>query len=309
MLVPQWPNDRWSLDFVADQFIDGPRLRILVVVDDCTRESLALVPDTSVSGIRVARDLDRLMVAYGKPTTIVSDNGTELTSSAILRWTDDHKVERHYIAPGKPVQNAFAEYFIGRLRDELLNETLFRSLSHTRAVLEAWRADYNNERRLGWMSQAIYAAARPFAAMRSTDGFAPRTAHHRPTRHHRKLGQRQSQHERLVPRLLQVRFRFAPAAKQTPRGGGPRGSPNVVHSTPSNPRVGWKGSAYLGPPKSQLSLPNPAEHPRLSWLLLLVEGSSGVGPRPLRARSRRASRSSGCTRRPRGVCAARCRAP
>ena len=71
MLVPQWPNDRWSLDFVADQFIDGRRLRILVVVDDCTRECLALVPDTSISGTRVARELDRLIVAYGKPTTIV----------------------------------------------------------------------------------------------------------------------------------------------------------------------------------------------------------------------------------------------
>jgi putative transposase len=179
MLVPQWPNDRWSLDFVADQFIDGRRLRILVVVDDCTRECLALVPDTSISGTRVARELDRLIVAYGKPTTIVSDNGTELTSNAILRWTDDHKLEWHYIAPGKPVQNAFAESFIGRLRDELLNETLFRSLSHTRAVLEAWRVDYNNERphsRLGWMSPAIYAAARRSAALRSTDGFAPRTA-------------------------------------------------------------------------------------------------------------------------------------
>ncbi|MFZ1192197.1 MAG: IS3 family transposase, partial [Pseudolabrys sp.] len=179
MLVPQWPNDRWSLDFVADQFIDGRRLRILVVVDDCTRECLALVPDTSISGTRVARELDRLIVAYGKPTTIVSDNGTELTSNAILRWTDDHKVGWHYIAPGKPVQNAFAESFIGRLRDELLNETLFRSLSHTRAVLEAWRTDYNNERphsRLGWMSPAIYAAARRSAALRSTDGSAPRIA-------------------------------------------------------------------------------------------------------------------------------------
>ena len=102
-------------------------MRILAVVDDCTRECLALVPDTSISGIRVARELDRLLVAYGKPKTIVSDNGTELTSNAILRWADDHKVEWHYIAPGKPVQNAFAESFIGRLRDELLNETLFRS--------------------------------------------------------------------------------------------------------------------------------------------------------------------------------------
>jgi putative transposase len=141
LAVPQWPNDRWSLDFVADQFIDGRRLRILVVVDDCTRECLALLADTSISGIRVARELDRLLDERGKPKTIVSDNGTELTSNAILQWADDHKVAWHYIAPGKPVQNAFAESFIGRLRDELLNETLFRSLAHTRAMLEAWRAD------------------------------------------------------------------------------------------------------------------------------------------------------------------------
>jgi putative transposase len=179
MLVPRWPNDRWSLDFVADQFIDGRRMRILVVVDDCTRECLALIPDTSISGIRVARELDRLLVAYGKPKTIVSDNGTELTSNAILRWSDDHKIEWHYIAPGKPMQNAFAESFIGRMRDELLNETLFRSLPHARVMLESWRADYNNDRphsRLGWLSPAIYAAQRRSAALRSTDGSAPRTA-------------------------------------------------------------------------------------------------------------------------------------
>jgi putative transposase len=179
MLVPQWPNDRWSLDFAADQFIDGRRLRILVVVDDCTRECLALIADTSISGIRVARELDRLLDERGKPKTIVSDNGTELTSNAVLQWADDHKVAWHYIAPGKPVQNAFAESFIGRLRDELLNETLFRSLAHTRAVLEAWRADYNHERphsRLRWMSPAIYAVARRSAALRSTDGSALRTA-------------------------------------------------------------------------------------------------------------------------------------
>jgi len=178
-LVPQMPNERWSLDFVADQFIDGRRMRILVVVDDCTRECLALVPDTSISGIRVARELDRLLAERGKPKMVVSDNGTELTSNAILQWADDHKLAWHYIAPGKPVQNAFAESFIGRLRDELLNETLFRSLSHARAVLDAWRADYNTKRphsRLGWMSPAFYAADRRSAALRYTDGSAPRTA-------------------------------------------------------------------------------------------------------------------------------------
>ena len=179
MMVPELPNDRWSLDFAADQFIDGRRLRILVVVDECTRECLTLVADTSISGTRVARELDRLLIERGKPKTIVSDNGTELTSNAILRWADDHKVTWHYIAPGKLVQNAFAESFIGRLRDELLNETLFRSLPHARAVLEAWRADYNDDRphsRLGWMSPSIYAAERRSAALRSVDGSAQRTA-------------------------------------------------------------------------------------------------------------------------------------
>ena len=179
MLIPQWPNDRWSLDFVADQFIDGRRMRILVVVDDCTRECLALVADTSISGIRVARELDRLLAQCGKPRMIVSDNGTELTSNAILRWADDYKVAWHYIAPGKPVQNAFAESFIGRLRDELLNETLFRSLPHARALLETWRIDYNTNRphsRLGWMSPTTYAVQRRSAALRSIDGSAPRTA-------------------------------------------------------------------------------------------------------------------------------------
>jgi len=179
MLVPQLPNERWSLDFVADQFIDGRRMRILVVVDDCTRECLALVPDTSISGTRVARELDRLLADRGKPKMVVSDNGTELTSNAILQWADDHNIAWHYIAPGKPMQNAFAESFIGRLRDELLNETLFRSLSHARAVLDAWRADYNTNRphsRLGWMSPASYAADRQSAALRYTDGAAPRTA-------------------------------------------------------------------------------------------------------------------------------------
>ena len=138
-----------------------------------------LYPTTSISGIRVARELDRLLADRGKPKMVVSDNGTELTSNAILQWADDHKLAWHYIAPGKPAQNAFAESFIGRLRDELLNETLFRSLSHARAVLDVWRADYNTNRphsRLGWMSPASYAADRRSAALRYTDGAAPRTA-------------------------------------------------------------------------------------------------------------------------------------
>ena len=146
LALPAGPNERWSLDFVSDCFTDSRRFRILAIVDDFTRESLALIPDTSLSGARVARELDALIARRGRPKSCVSDNGTELTSMAILKWTQASGVDWHYIAPGKPQQNAFVESFIGRLRDECLNETLFASLPQARAVLEAWRADYNGVR-------------------------------------------------------------------------------------------------------------------------------------------------------------------
>ena len=162
MVMPLAADQRWSLDFVSDQLTDGRRFRILAVVDDCTRECLALIADTSISGRRVARELDDIVRRRGRhPGTIVSDNGTELTSNAILGWADETGVGWHYIAPGKPQQNGFIESFNGRLRDELLNETLFRSLPHARAVLEAWRHDYNTERphsKLGWMTPRGYAS-------------------------------------------------------------------------------------------------------------------------------------------------------
>ena len=146
MTMPQGPNQRWSLDFVSDAFACGRRFRILCVVDDFTRECLALVADTSLSGARVARELDGVLAARGKPLTVVSDNGTELTSTSILRWSQERHIEWHYIAPGKPTQNAFVESFNGRLRDECLNETLFTSLAHARSILAAWKHDYNTVR-------------------------------------------------------------------------------------------------------------------------------------------------------------------
>jgi putative transposase len=146
LALPSGPNERWSLDFVSDCFTDGRRFRILAIVDDFTRESLALIPDTSLSGARVARELDALIAHRGRPKACVSDNGTELTSMAILRWTQTTGIDWHYIAPGKPQQNAFVESFIGRLRDECLNETLFSSLTEARVVIETWRADYNDVR-------------------------------------------------------------------------------------------------------------------------------------------------------------------
>jgi putative transposase len=146
LALPNAPNERWSLDFASDCLTDGRRFRVLAIVDDFTRESLALIPDTSLSGTRVARELDVLIAGRGRPKICVSDNGTELTSKAIVQWTQASGVDWHYIAPGKPQQNAFVESFIGRLRDECLNETLFGSLAQARVDLEAWRIDYNRVR-------------------------------------------------------------------------------------------------------------------------------------------------------------------
>jgi putative transposase len=160
MPVPALPNDLWVLDFVSDQLDSGRRFRILAIFDVCTRRCLAAIADFSLSGKRGARELDRLLAIHGKPAAIGSDNGTELTSNAILAWTADSRVDWHYIDPGKPVQNAFIESFNGRLRDEFLNETLFTSLAQARAALEEWRRDYNNVRphsRIGWLTPAAYA--------------------------------------------------------------------------------------------------------------------------------------------------------
>lgn len=144
--LPERPNERWSLDFVSDAFTDGRRFRVLAVVDDFTRECLGLVVDTSLSGVRVVRELEKIAIQRGKPHTIVSDNGSELTSMAVLRWCQESGVEWHYIAPGKPTQNAFIESFNGRLRDECLNEIAFSTLIEARSELAIWKEDYNRQR-------------------------------------------------------------------------------------------------------------------------------------------------------------------
>jgi transposase InsO family protein len=162
MLVEAKLNARWSLDFVHDQMANGRRFRVLNIVDDVTRECLAAIPDTSISGRRVARELTALIGQRGKPGMIVSDNGTELTSNAIFSWAKDHAVDWHYIAPGKPMQNSLVESFNGRMRDELLNETLFHSLDHARSIIAGWAKDYNTARphsALHYWTPAAYAAA------------------------------------------------------------------------------------------------------------------------------------------------------
>ena len=146
MEVPAAVNVRWSLDFVSDAFTDGRWFRILAVVDDFTRENLALIADTSLSGARVVRELQTLCEQRGHPKTIVSDNGTKLTSTAVLKWVKETEIDWHYIQPGQPAQNAFIESFNGRLRDECLNETLFSSLRDARYELSRWRDDYNQVR-------------------------------------------------------------------------------------------------------------------------------------------------------------------
>ncbi len=162
ILVEAKANARWSLDFVHDQFANGRRFRILNVVDDVTKECLGAIPDTSISGRRVVRELTAIIARrQAKPGMIVSDNGTEFTCNAMLAWCKDYKIDWHFIAPGKPMQNGFIESFNGRMRDELLNETLFFGLDHALSVISTWVADYNDKRphsALAYLTPAAFAA-------------------------------------------------------------------------------------------------------------------------------------------------------
>jgi putative transposase len=140
-------NQVWSLDFVSDATATSRRLRLLTLVDTYTRESLAIEVDTSISGERVARVLDRVIgERSAQPEEIVMDNGPELTSRALDQWAYERGVRLRFIAPGKPVQNAFIESFNGRLRDECLNLNWFSGLGDARQIVEAWRLDYNQAR-------------------------------------------------------------------------------------------------------------------------------------------------------------------
>ena len=123
--------------------MDGRPFRIQCVIDDFTSECLATIFDNSMSGVRVNRELHAICKARGRGCLIVSYNGTELTSNAILKWQGDTRVEWRYIAPGKPMQNEFVESIIGRLRDGSLNEHLLSSYAHPRSVISAWTVDYN----------------------------------------------------------------------------------------------------------------------------------------------------------------------
>lgn len=160
MELPSASSVRWSMDFVHDQLASGQRLRCLTIVDDFTREAVAIDVDHSIPAERVAAVLDRAGRARGLPKSIVSDNGPEFTSRALDQWAHERGVELSFIRPGKPVENAIVESFNGTLREECLNEHWFLNLSEAQREIEAWRIDYNEVRphsSLGNLTPAEYA--------------------------------------------------------------------------------------------------------------------------------------------------------
>ena len=140
------PNERWSMDFVTDSIVTGRRFRALVIVDDYSRECPAIEVDTSLGGCRVVQVLERLAETRGLPEVVTLDNGPEFAGKALDEWAYRKGVKLNFIRPGKPIENAYAESFIGRLRDECLNENWFISLKDARDIIESWRIDYNDGR-------------------------------------------------------------------------------------------------------------------------------------------------------------------
>lgn len=140
------PNQEWSLDFVCDALGTGRAVRVLSIVDNFTRECLALETDTSFASLRVTRVLDDVIAQRGVPKALRMDNGPELTSRHFLAWCMERKIAMHHIQPGKPMQNGHVESFNGRLRDECLNANWFRSLFDARHKIAVWRDDYNGAR-------------------------------------------------------------------------------------------------------------------------------------------------------------------
>jgi len=152
-------NERWSMDFVADQLSTGGRFRILNVVDEYSREVVGQLVSTSITGVQVSRYLDRLAETRGLPRHIVVDNGTDFTSKAMFFWSNETKVKLSFIQLGKPTQNAFCESLNGKFRNECLNQHWFRSLEDARHEIEEWRNHYNNVRphsSLGYQSSVDF---------------------------------------------------------------------------------------------------------------------------------------------------------
>lgn len=139
-------NEQWALDFMHDALAEGKRIRLLNVIDTYTRECLHVEVDTSINGRKVTEILQKLIETNGKPKTIISDNGTEFTSNAVLQWSSKVQIDWQYIEPGKPYQNGNIESFNGKFRDECLNENWFLNLADARRIVRNWVEDYNNLR-------------------------------------------------------------------------------------------------------------------------------------------------------------------
>jgi putative transposase len=146
MTLPERVNQRWSMDFVSDQLALGRRFRTLNIVDDKSRECLSIEVGTSLTGTQVVRVLDRLVQLRGRPEVIVMDNGPEFTARVLADWSMKMGVRLHFIRPGKPTENAFAESFNSIFRRECLNENWFLDMADARATVEAWRNRYNDRR-------------------------------------------------------------------------------------------------------------------------------------------------------------------
>jgi putative transposase len=159
LMIPSAPNQVWSIDFMSDSLVDGRKFRLLNIIDDFNRESLAIEVDTSLPSLRVIRVLEQLIAQRGKPANIRCDNGPEFISHKLDRWCTDRKITLQFIQPGKPMQNAYIERKNGSMRRELLNAYLFNSLSEVRFLKEEWRLDYNQDRphkSLGYKSPLNY---------------------------------------------------------------------------------------------------------------------------------------------------------
>jgi putative transposase len=150
--IAEKPNERWSMDFATDSLVTGRHFRALVIVDDFSRECPVIEVDTSLGGRRVVEVLDRLAETRGLPQVITIDNGPEFAGRALDEWAYRKGVKLNFIRPGKPIENAYAESFIGRFRDECLNENWFISLKDARDIIENWRKDYNEARPHGSLS-------------------------------------------------------------------------------------------------------------------------------------------------------------
>ncbi|WP_349343552.1 IS3 family transposase [Marinobacter sp. MMG032] len=146
LVLPEAPNQTWSMDFVMDSLACGRRIKCLTIVDDFTKECLDIPVANGISGNQVARTLDTIAAFRGYPQAVRTDQGPEFTSKALDQWAYDNGVELKLIQPGKPTQNGFIESFNGRFRDECLNEHWFRDLAHAREIIGNWRRDYNENR-------------------------------------------------------------------------------------------------------------------------------------------------------------------